>query len=145
MRTSVLHFTTEDHRSRSSTGSIHLFKECTVAALDSTQQLQLDPALLIAEKEDLEFALPPEKCLLCIPAVPSFMVPHDLLHFLSPSLTEVKAVATLRHAGGTGLGDHESFLVLLEMTSPEAAAVFIREYHGSPLCSLQPVTCLVYR
>ena len=136
MSTSLLQFVTGNPLIKNSTGSIQLFKECSLDCFDAHQLL--DPARLIAEKTDLQFNA--QKCLVCILSVPSFMIPHDLLHFLAPFLPHIKEVSTLRHYAG-----REQCLVLLELTSPEVAARFIREYHGAPLCSLQPTTCLVYR
>jgi hypothetical protein len=138
MSTSVLQFVTGNPLLKNSTGSIQLFKECSLDSFGDHQRL--DPARLTADKADLEFN--DEKCLICILSVPSFMIPHDILQFLTPFLPDIKQISTLRHYAGHAA---DRCFVLLEMTCPEAAALFIQEYHGAPLSSLQPTTCLVYR
>mmetsp|Transcript_4034 Transcript_4034/g.6846 ORF Transcript_4034/g.6846 Transcript_4034/m.6846 type:complete len:520 (-) Transcript_4034:1048-2607(-) len=134
MSTQVLQFMTGNPLQKTNSGSIELFKECSLGVFDDHQLL--DPARLSAEKTDLQFA---DKCLVCIVTVPSFMIPHDILQFLKPVLPDIKSVSTLRH-----YATHDSYFVLLEMTCPAAASSFIQEYHGAPLCSLQPTTCLAY-
>ena len=165
------HTLTHTH-SGSGSGSITLFKDCSLdALLDQSQhaplhhshtpplpsslpsspplplhhshtpplppQHWLDPTRINEEKTHLEFT---SECVVCIVSVPSFMIPHDILQYLSPVLHDIKAITTLKH-----YYSHEQYYVLLKMKSEEDAARFIREYHGAPLCSLQPTTCLAYR
>ena len=149
-------------------GCIELFKECPLSALkdpslcpfenddDNVEDIPSfrndagdemtstsDAGVKTDEREDrkddnIEFHA--EKALLCIISVPSFMIPHDLIQFLSPYLSEIKNISTLRHAS-----NHDLYFVLLDVLSKKTAKKFIREYHGTTLCSLQPTVCLVYR
>lgn len=135
MSTSILQFVTGTALMKPSTGSIQLFKECSLDAFDDHSLLDL--ARLEADKSHLQFS---DKSLVCIVSVPSFMIPHDLLQFLAPVTPDIHSITTLRHYSA-----HDRYFALLQMVSPEAAARFIGEYHGTPLCTLQPTTCLVYR
>ena len=118
-----------------SCGTILLFKQHSPHAF--TDHSLLNHTTMETEKQSLEFN--PSKIRLCILLVPSFMIPHDIIQFLSPFLSDVKNITTLRH-----LDAHDQYIVLIEVTSVEVAAEFIKEYHGISLCSLQPTTCLVY-
>jgi hypothetical protein len=76
---------------------------------------------------------------ICLLEVPAFMIPRDILMFFGAAVQDFVSFKVLRRFSCPG-----KYAALLQLRSVDCARALLRDYHGQPLCSLEPTTCWLH-
>ena len=76
---------------------------------------------------------------ICLLEVPAFMIPKDILMFFGTAVQDFVSFKVLRRFSCPG-----KYAALLQLRSVDCARALLRDYHGQPLCSLEPTTCWLH-